>query len=197
MSELPESFRKIGSFRYDYRECREYWSGGLCALLNVNEADHSERPSFFDIFPTSRSHILERPSPPFSSVELVLHPTIPQGSNALFHLVGEIDFNEHGNPVQFSGSLWRLHDSQGPILLESELQRQRKFVHSLLESSPDGMLAYSDDRDILYFNLRFVEQWSFPLEHLEAFHPEASLWLQDHSCPDRPGHISSPRRNRD
>jgi len=176
MSETSESFRKIGSFRYDYRECQEHWSGGLYALLAIDEVG---RPSFFDMFPTVRPFLLDRPSPPFSSVELALSPEIPKGANALFHLVGEIDFDEQGNPIQFSGNLWRLHNVGGPTLVEGELQRQRKFVHSLLESSPDGVLAYSDDQDVLYFNLRFVEEWSFPLEHLETFRPEA---LVDELC---------------
>ena len=176
MHELPpESFRKIGSFRYDYREHREFWSGGLYALLGVDEAASSEQPSFFDIFPTSRSYLLERPSPPFSSIELALTPAIPQGSDTRFHLVGEIDFNDYGDPIQFHGSLWRLHDTVGPALIEGELQRQQKFAHSLLESSPDGLLAYSDDQDILYFNRRFVQEWEFPLEYLETFRPEALI----------------------
>ena len=165
------SFRQIGSFRYDYRERREHWSGGLYTLLDIDEANRSA-PSFFDIFPEIRSHLLDRPSPPFASVELALRSAISTNCDHLFHLVGEIDFDERGTPIQFSGTLWKLRDVTGLTFLENELQNQRMFIHSLLESTSDGLLAYSDDKSILYFNRRFVEEWSFPFEHLEAFDPE-------------------------
>ncbi len=173
MTESPsEPFRQIGSFRYDYRERREYWSGGLYALLEIDESDRDHSPSFFELFPAARPYLIDRPNPTFASVELALSPVSSKQSDHLFHLVGEIDFDERGVPIQFSGTLWRLHDSVGPAFLESELQNQRKFIHSLLESSPDGVLAYSDDRSVLYFNQRLIEEWAFPFEHLEKFNRE-------------------------
>ena len=177
---MPESssdtFRQIGSFRYDYRDRQEHWSGGLYALLGIAEEARQQTPSFFDLFPESRPCLLEHLSPAFSSVELALRSC---HCDHLFHLVGEIDFDDHGGPLQFSGTLWKLRDAVAPTFIESELQNQRLFVHSLLESSPDGVLAYSDDESILYFNRRFVEEWLFPFEYLESFAPEL---LIDHFC---------------
>ena len=174
-----DTFRQIGSFRYDYRNRQEHWSGGLCALLGIGEAERLCSPSFFDFFPEARPYLLDRPSPSFSSVELALKSTNREHSEHLFHLVGEIDFDDHGGPLQFSGTLWKLRETGVPTFIENELQNQRMFVHSLLESSPDGVLAYSDDKSVLYFNRRFVEEWLFPFEHLESLAPEL---LIDHFC---------------
>ena len=171
-----ETFRQIGSFRYDYRSQQEHWSGGLYALLGISETDRLRTPSFFDFFPESRHCLLEHLSPAFSSVELALRSC---HCTHLFHLVGEIDFDDQGNPLQFSGTLWKLRDVGVTNFVENELQNQRMFVHSLLESSPDGVLAYSDDKSVLYFNRRFVEEWLFPFEYLETFAPEL---LIDHFC---------------
>jgi two-component system cell cycle sensor histidine kinase/response regulator CckA len=80
--------------------------------------------------------------------------------------------NEEGRPVGVRGVTIDINERKRA---EAELRFQKTLLESQSETSIDGILVVSDDREVLSFNQRFVELWGVSEEILRSGSDERAL----------------------